>query len=144
LLATRWVTVAAPAFIARFGAPRSPAELAGLNCLRFLQPGGRPRDFSFRDPDSGETSVVAVGGNLVLDHGGHLLDAARAGHGVAQVLDFTARPALANGEVVELLAAHAASGPDVHAVMAPERARSTNVRAVLELLSELFERVALG
>lgn len=142
LLTTRWVTVAAPAFVARSGIPRTPAELARFNCVRFLQPGGKPRDFSFREPDSGRTSVVAVNGNLSLDHGGHLLDAARAGHGIAQVLDFMARPALAAGEVVELLAGYAAPGPDIHAVTAPERSRSTNVRAFLELVREIFARVA--
>ena len=79
---------------------------------------------------------------MKLDHGGHLLDAARTGQGVAQVLDFMARPLLATGALVELLPSYAAPGPDVHAVMAPERSKASNVRALVDLLAAAFRRVA--
>ena len=142
LLGTRWVTVASPAFVARHGAPTTPTALAQLNCVRFIQPNGKPRDFAFRDALSGREQVQPVRGNLALDHGGHLIDAAQAGHGVAQVLDFMVRGALASGALLELLPTYAAAGPDVHAVMAPERSKSQSVRALLDLLTEIFTRLA--
>lgn len=142
LLSTRWVTVASPAFVVRHGTPSTPGELEMLNCVRFIQPNGKPRDFSFREPGRAKELMVRVSGNLALDHGGHLLDAARAGQGVAQVLDFMARPLLATGALVELLPSYSAPGPDVHAVMAPERSKASNVRALVELLAAAFRRVA--
>lgn len=138
LLGTRWVTVASPIYVARHGAPRVPADLKRLSCVRFVQPNGKPRDFTFREPQTSRAFEQPVSGNLALDHGGHLLDAAKAGQGVAQVLDFMARPALAAGALLELLPDYSANGPDVHAVMAPERGKSANVRALLELLTEVF------
>jgi DNA-binding transcriptional LysR family regulator len=144
LLSPRWVTVASPSFLARHGVPSAPSELERYNCLRFVAPNGKPRNFSFRDPRTLEVTVVAVKGNLELDHGGHLLDAALAGQGVIQVLDFMARPWLGAGRLGEVLADHASEGPGVFAVTAPERQRSPNVRAFVELLAEAFERLAGG
>jgi LysR family transcriptional regulator, regulator for bpeEF and oprC len=142
LLGTRWVTVASPVYVARHGSPIIPADLKRLSCVRFVQPNGKPRDFTFRDPDTSRELQQPVNGNLALDNGAHLLDAAHAGQGVVQVLDFMVRPALANGTLVELLPSYAAPGPDIHAVMAPERSKSANVRALLELLAEVFGRLA--
>lgn len=141
LLSPRWVTLASPMYLAKHAAPEVPSDLQRMNCVRFVAPNGKPRDFSFRNPRTGEDEVVAVRGNLELDHGGHLLDAARAGVGVVQVLDFMAKRALASGELSELFQAHSTAGPGVFAVMAPERQKSPNVRAFLELLREAFERV---
>lgn len=142
LLSTRWATVVSPAFLARHGTPSTPQDLAMFNCVRFIQPTGKPRDFTFRDPLSQRELVQPVRGNLALDHGGHLLDAAKAGQGVAQVFDFMTRSAISAGTLVELLPLYAAPGPDIHAVMAPERSKSANVRALLELLAEVFGRLA--
>jgi len=144
LLAPRWVTVASPSFLARHGTPNVPGDLARYNCLRFVAPNGKPRDFAFRGADPGQTQLVRVSGNLELDHGGHLLDAARAGQGIVQVLDFMVRRSLALGELSEILPAYASDGPGVFAVMAPERQRSPNVRAFVDLLREVFERVRRG
>jgi LysR family transcriptional regulator for bpeEF and oprC len=140
LLTTRWVTVASPGYLARHGTPRTLSELTRLNCVRFVQPNGRARDFEFLE--GARVRNLAVTGNLSLDHGWHLLDAARAGQGVAQVLDFMVRRAITSGALVELLPASSAPGPAVHAVMAPERSKSTNVRALLTLLKDVFGQLA--
>jgi DNA-binding transcriptional LysR family regulator len=139
LLKTRWVTVVSPAFLLRHGLPKEPADLARLNCLRFLLPNGKPRDFSFLDPASGRGETRAVTGNLLIDHGDQLLDAARAGMGVAQVLDFMAADGVRQGDLTEILSAFCAQGPPVCAVSAPERSKTPNVRAFIGFLTELFD-----
>jgi DNA-binding transcriptional LysR family regulator len=141
LLSTRWVTLASPAFVARQGAPRAPSDLHDLNCLRFVLPKGRPRDFTFRASGSDQPLQLAVSGNLLIDHGQHLLEAALAGLGVAQVLDFMAHEHLENGALTELLPSFSAVGPPVCSVAAPPRHRSPNVRAFNAFLGELFKSV---
>lgn len=136
LLTTRWVTLASPAFVARHGLPRVPADLAGMNCLRFLLPSGRPREFTFQQ-GSAAPFVQAVSGNLLIDHGQLLLEAALAGMGVAQVLDFMVQEQLRAGSLLELLPSFGAPGPAIFAVATPERHRSPNVRAFSAFLSEL-------
>ena len=133
----RWVTVASPALLARHGAPTRPAELAGYNCLRFVDPRGRPVAWSFAEPGA-TPATLDVTGNLLLDHGELLLAAAVAGAGVAQVLDFMVRDPIRDGRLVEVLAPFSAAGPPIHAVTSAERSRSANVRAILALATEMF------
>ncbi|HEY5948824.1 MAG TPA: LysR family transcriptional regulator, partial [Kofleriaceae bacterium] len=61
---TRWVTVASPSYLARKPAPKTIADLAKHNCLCFVGPNGKPRDWSFVGAER-----VAVTGNLLIDHG---------------------------------------------------------------------------
>ena len=94
---------------------------------------GRPRAWSFAGPD-GPTSV-AVPGRVVLDQGELLLDAALAGLGVCQVLDFMVDPVAPRGRLVEVLAEHAAAGPPIHAVGTAGKMRGVTVGAVVGVLA---------
>lgn len=130
---TRWVTVGSPSYLARHPAPRTIADLTGHNCLHFVDPTGKPREFAFAGGAS-----VKTRGNLLIDHGAHLLDAALAGMGVCQVLDFMADAPLREGSLIELLPAFSAEGPGVHALMTQARASSANVRAFVRFLVDAF------
>ena len=134
---TRWVTVASPSYLARKPAPVTVADLADHNCLRFLAPNGRPRDWTFLE--NGKGRAVSTAGTLVIDHGTHLLAAAEAGMGVCQVLDFMVETALRSGTLVEVLGDAAAPGPSIHSVVTPARSRSANVRAFVRFLSDTFQ-----
>jgi DNA-binding transcriptional LysR family regulator len=133
---TRWVTVGAASYLARTAMPRTPAELAEHNCLRFVAPNGKPRDWSF--VERSRALAVPVDGNLVIDHGPSLLAAAEAGMGLCQVLDFMVRDQLRDGSLVEVLGGFAGAGPDIHALATPSRTRSANVRAVIAFLVDVF------
>lgn len=137
---SRWVTLAAPTYVARHGPPAHPDDLRRYNCLRFVAPNGRPRDWTFRDPETDRPFVHKVFGNLLIDHGEHLLDAALAGLGIGQVLDFMVGSILRDGTAVEVLTGYAAPGPPIHALTSRERAGSASVRAVLQFLTETFQR----
>lgn len=132
---TRWVTVASPSYLARRSAPKTPRDLAQHNCLRFLAPTGKPRDFAFTG------GSVPTKGNLLLDHGISLLDAAESGLGVAQVLDFMVGDRLRTGAVVEVLSSHSASGPSIHALTTQARSSSPNVRVFIRYLVERFQSI---
>jgi DNA-binding transcriptional LysR family regulator len=134
LLTTRWVTVAAPSYLARRGTPRRPEDLTAHACLRFVPPRGGPREWAF-----GERRV-AVDGPLDVDRGDVLLDAATAGLGVCQVLDFMAAEALAAGHLVEVLPDAAGPGPTVFAVYPPSRRALPRVRVFVDFLAEVLGR----
>jgi LysR family transcriptional regulator for bpeEF and oprC len=143
LRATRWVTVASPSFVARHGPPSHPRDLERLECLRFVGPDGRPREWLFADPGSRQPPYpVRVEGRVLVDEGERLLDAAIAGVGVCQVLDFMVGPRISDGTLVEVLGSHAAAGPPITALAAPERGRSANVRAIFTFLAEVFRAPA--
>ncbi len=62
--------------------------------------------------------------------------------GVAQLLDFMASGLVRDRRLVEVLGAFSAPGPPIHAVTAPARSRSANVRAILDFASAMFGRPA--
>ncbi|MEO6773429.1 MAG: LysR family transcriptional regulator [Kofleriaceae bacterium] len=132
----RWVTVAAPAFLARHGTPSKPAELAAFRCVRFVDPRGRAVPWWFGKPPA----PVDVAGTVLVTDGNLLVDAAVAGAGITQLMDFMIGDRVRDGRLVEVLAAHTADAPPVHAVTAPARARSANVRAIIELAVAMFAR----
>ncbi len=144
LVEPRWVTVASPRYLAQTPAPSDPDGLESHACLRFVGPSGKPRRWTFRDLERGTLRTLAVAGPLLVDQGERLLDAALAGMGVAQVLDFMVGEHLRQGRLVEVCAAHAAPGPPIHALFARERSRSPNVRAVVAFLAELFAASTRG
>jgi len=133
---TRWVTVASPSYVARHGAPKSPAELVEHNCLRFVGTNGKPRDFVFREDSRQVTARTS--GNLLIDHGSYLLGAAESGLGICQVLDFMVDAPLREGKLVEVLSGSSASGPRIHALTTSGGASSPNVRAFQRFLIDAF------
>ncbi len=132
LHAPRWVTVASPAYLARRGTPTRPEELAGHDTLLFVTPRGKPRTFAFK------SGALETTGPLFVDQGEMLVQAALAGVGVAQVLDFMVDDALREGRLIEVLREHATAGPTIHAVCASRRKNVPRVRAFLEFAAELF------
>jgi DNA-binding transcriptional LysR family regulator len=134
LRGSRWVTVAAPSYLAQRGAPAHPGELAGHECLQFVSPDGRARDWTFFEREARHLITTRVKGRLLIDQGEHLLDAAASGLGVCQVLDFMVGEQLAAGRLVEVLGDWAAQGPPIHALSSPERSRAPAVKVVVEHL----------
>lgn len=133
LLRPSWVTVASPAYLARRPPPKSVDDLAAHDCLRFAQGRSRPRPWTFA------TRSFEPEGPLDVDLGDALVDAAIAGVGVAQVLDFMAEGALRDGALVELLAHERAPGPAVQAVH-PAGRTLPRVRALLAFLADELRR----
>lgn len=138
LRSTRWVTAASPAYLARRGAPRAPEDLVGHDCIKFVTPRGRPAEWRF------EQGAVATGGHVWLDQGDLLVDAALAGLGIVQVIDFMVAETLRDGRLVEVLAEHATEGPSIHALTSPGRRTSRRVRAFVDFAAEVFSSEKMG
>lgn len=131
----RWITVAAPAYLAKRGVPASPAELAQHECLKFSL-GGKTVEWQFED--GGKPLAPRSAGRIRSDLGDVLIDAAARGMGIAQVFDFMARPLLETRRLVEILAPHAVDGPPLHALASARRASIPRVRALLDALVQSF------
>lgn len=109
----RGVIVASPAYVERNGAPKSPRDLTAHVCLRYANvPAAKEWRFRTRE---GEMTVPVVG-NLTVNHGGGLREAAIAGIGVARLPDFLVADAIEAGDLVELLPNFAVEPTGVHLV----------------------------
>ncbi len=94
------VVVASPAFLQTCGELRTPADLAGVECLLSAHPRNTTEWVFMR---SGDAIVVDVNGRFVVNHFGVLRDAAIAGAGVAKLPAYLAADAIARGALVRLL-----------------------------------------
>ncbi|HYQ01149.1 MAG TPA: LysR family transcriptional regulator [Polyangiaceae bacterium] len=129
----RWVTVAAPAYLAQRGLPRTPADLTSHNCLKFVLPNGTPQEWLFAKPGA-KAGTSATPGSLFCDHGEGLIEAACAGLGLFQAHDYSIAKPLAAGRLVEVLADFSASGPPISLLVAPGKRVSPKVRAFSEFI----------
>jgi DNA-binding transcriptional LysR family regulator len=123
---------AAPAYLARSGAPASLAELAQHNCLV-----GSSDLWAFVQ-DGRETSL-RVRGNWRCNSGQAVLDAALHGLGLCQLPDYYVQPHLRSGALVALLPALQVQDHAVWALCPPRRQHSAKIRLVIERLRSYLE-----
>jgi DNA-binding transcriptional LysR family regulator len=103
VLDTGVVTVAAPAYLARWGRPLRPQDLAGPahRCLEFRNPEtGKP--FAWEFHRKRKRVEVATQGRLTVNDPGALLNACLAGSGIAQMLVLGAEHLIAEGKLIDL------------------------------------------
>ncbi|XQA63288.1 LysR substrate-binding domain-containing protein [Xanthomonas sacchari] len=97
----RQTVVAAPAYFAAHGVPRTPAELAAHDCIRWRRTDGRLQAWEFtRD---GHDFLVEVSGRLVVNDTAVGLDAARRGLGLGQAFEWQVAADVAAGRLQQVL-----------------------------------------
>jgi DNA-binding transcriptional LysR family regulator len=123
---------AAPAYVARYGAPRAPEDLHDHRCLLYSY--DRSGDhWRFESGDE-----VQVSGNLTANNGDALLVAALAGQGIILQPGFIVGDALHEGRLVRLLPDHPIRSIDVHAVFPSARHLPLKVRRFVDFLAVRF------
>lgn len=134
----RMLAAASPAYLARRGTPREPRELQDHQLLAFSAWG---RDHVWRFTRLGETVPVPVRGPLVTNNGQALLTAARAGMGVVVQADALLEPAVAAGELVQLLPDWALPTRAMQIVRLPEARPSAKLRTFVDFVVERLGEV---
>jgi len=128
------VLIASPDYLARYGTPATPAQLADHICLRF----------SFRRSiDSwpflidGAVSQFAIDGPFMGNSGEVVRQMAIAGGGIARFARFHIAADLEAGRLVEILAPfNPGDGEDIHALHVGHDRMSARVRAFIDFLSD--------
>jgi DNA-binding transcriptional LysR family regulator len=138
----RRVVVAAPAYLARRGTPRTPEDLRGHACLHYTNV-TRAVEWRFRGPAG--PMAVPTDGALEANHGLVLREAAVAGAGVGVFPEFMVAAELRDGRLVELLAAHELPRRTViHALFSRGRPTPPKVRVFLDHLAARLRAVGLS
>lgn len=136
ILESRRVIVAAPAYLARHGTPRTPQELARHNCLRFNFRRAMD-DWPFLDPATGAGYALPVSGNLEGNSGSMVRRLALDGLGLARIARYVAEADIAAGALVPVLEEF--NGGDIellHAVFVGHDYLAARIRAFVEFLAE--------
>jgi DNA-binding transcriptional LysR family regulator len=127
------IICAAPAYLARHGTPVEPEDLAKHNCLAFhyVQP---ERDWMFRG--SGNERRVSIKGQLTVNNGSALVEAAVAGIGVAMLPEYLAAPDVEAGRLVRLFPEYDLSRAPLQLVYLPDRQMTPKMRSFVEFVLE--------
>ena len=130
----RSVLCAAPAYLAERGTPATADALAAHNCLTHHYVGKSVWHLQ----REGRKIAVAVGGNISANEASLLLEAVRAGAGIAMLPTYQIAPLLRSGELIEVLPDYEVEELGIHAVYASRRQLPTIMRSFLDFLVERF------
>jgi DNA-binding transcriptional LysR family regulator len=131
----RRVVVASPAYLARRGVPRTPADLAAHDTI-FGMPRTPTREWRFGPSHRG--SIVRLVPRLLVDDVDAQLQAARAGRGIARPLSYQVTDELAAGTLVRLLEDFEPEPLPVQLVTLSRSYVASKVRAFLDLAVKTF------
>lgn len=139
LTSYRLVLCAAPAYLARRPAIRTPEELSQHECLGFTFSDGRS-SWTFDGPDG--RIEVPITSRLTINQGDPLLAAAVAGLGVVLQPQELVGDALRNGTLVQLLPQYQVPTSPMHMLYAPDRRLTPKLRSFLDFAIAAFGRPA--
>lgn len=125
--------VASPAYFAERGRPTHPTDLGGHDCLCYSN-APTPDVWRFSGPGQ-QNVVVQLRARLMVNSGEAMLPALRLGVGIARLPDFIVGPALASGELEEVLLDWRPPLLGIHLVTPPSRLRPARVEALLDFIA---------
>jgi DNA-binding transcriptional LysR family regulator len=131
----RWVTAAAPAYLARFGTPLHPQDLRDHRCIGIRLGNGRLYQWEF---ERGEDSVaIATPGPITVDASQAAMGCGLGGVGIIYGPEPVFRPHLESGALRLVLEDWASMGSGFHIYHPSRRQVPTGLRLLIDLIHEM-------
>jgi len=131
-------TVAATAYLKKYGRPTHPMHLAQHRCFAYAYL-STPNVWHYTNA-AGEQASVRPAGPLRVNNGEAVLPALIAGLGIADLPEFIVGDAIASGEVEAILKGWKQTEGAVHLVMPPGGPRPARVEVLAEFLATHFAK----
>lgn len=138
IMHSRRVLCAAPAYLERWGTPRTFADLEGHNCLGIA--GSSKRNSWNSDETEGEARFVAKG-NFEGNSTDVVYRAALAGIGIARLPCYMTDKKFQRGELIHVMPEYDPPGTDIAVMFAERRNLSPKIRAFIDFLAHEFREV---
>ncbi|OOR99198.1 LysR family transcriptional regulator [Haemophilus paracuniculus] len=126
--------VASPAYLAQFGTPTSLAELENHRFIVY------ERHSQWQFQHQGQTLKYKPTANIQSNNGTSLVQMTKNGLGIANLPLFLIAPALATGELVQILPDHAQQPFDISLLYPNRRYLSPKVKVLIDYLTPLILR----
>ncbi|KPA95730.1 MULTISPECIES: LysR family transcriptional regulator [Pseudomonas] len=133
-LPLRLLVLGSPDYLARHPLPQTPTDLYQHRCIRLRMPSGRIYHWEFSR--HGQSLEVDVPGVLTLDEPGLVLEAARAGLGLAFISQWNAAADVAAGTLVPVLRDWTPALDGLSLYYPGRRHVPAGLRALIELIRE--------
>jgi LysR family transcriptional regulator for bpeEF and oprC len=136
LLDLSYITCAAPAYLARMGTPRTPADLANHVCVGYFYTAtSKPNPLIF---DAGDEHIEIDAGTLSTNDSNGLLALLREGMGVGQHFARVVQPLIERGELMPLLQGWTQPSMAFHILYPPSRHQSARLQVFVDWLIATF------
>jgi DNA-binding transcriptional LysR family regulator len=135
---SRFVAVAAPAYLKKHGVPKAPLDLLRHACIRYRMRNGKIYHWEFER--RGHSVDVDVPGALTLDEDRLMVDAAIHGVGIAFVPEQIANEAIASRKLLAVLDDWCPSFPGLCLYYPGHRQVPAGLRAFVDVLKEVEPR----
>jgi DNA-binding transcriptional LysR family regulator len=133
----RFAVVGSPGYFEGRRTPRVPQDLLAHRCIRARLPSGALYRWEFER--HGEAMAIDVDGPLTLDESTLILEAVRAGVGLAYLTEWNVAADLAAGRLVRVLDDWCPSFPGICLYYPGRRHLPAGLRALVDLIRELRE-----
>lgn len=133
---------ASPAYLARHGEPRTPADLAQHNFIGIRQGEEAWGVLRMTKGRKGAVESVKTRGNLVTNDGGIAVQWALDGHGVLLRAEWDIRKYLASGRLRQVLPQYRMPDADLYAVYLPQHQTAARVVAFVDFMAESLRKGA--
>ena len=140
--AWRSATVAAPAYLAKHGTPKTPEDLAAHNCIRLRLASGAMVPWRFQM--DGKGFELAVSGSLILNETSLMAPAVVDGVGIVQLPRAYVATAIAEGRVVSLLEEWQPSGAPFALYYSSRRQMPAALQALVDFLRKHQSRAKVS
>lgn len=130
----RLIVCASPGYLARNGAPASPAELSRHDAVLYGKPDGTSSPWLIAH-DAGAIERRTMEGRIIVGNAEAQVAAVKAGCGIAQLATWLVSDEIARGELVQVLPTLATDGLPLNLVWPVGRQLLPKVDAVLEHLA---------
>ncbi|QJU58225.1 LysR family transcriptional regulator [Sphingomonas sp. AP4-R1] len=131
----RWVVAASPAYLERYGTPKTPEDLCNHHCLAVRLGDDRIYRWEFLGPE-GEFAL-SVPSKITVDEGRAMLALAVAGTGLMYGAEPTFQGHISRGELRLVLEDWATTGPGYQIYYSSRRQVPTGLRLLIDLIREL-------
>ena len=130
---THRITLASPAYLARYPAPKTPQALTQHNCLQFNLLSSQNQ---WTYDEKGVRHTVRISGNAQSNNSEAVREMVLAGLGIALSPLWLFYDDLNAGRVVALLENYTPLSLPIHAVSAPNRRQSARVKAFVDYMAD--------
>lgn len=135
---SRLVTCASPAYIAKHGLPRTPADLRHHRNIGYLRAdASRPSEWKFLQGKDG-TQKLKLNFALSFNTSEPMVMSAYEGQGIIQTTDLLLSRALAEGRLVEVLREYSCEGPALSVVYPRATQHLAKVRVFAEFAADIL------
>lgn len=131
----KWVAAASPSYLARFGVPKTPADLQKHRCINIRL--GNDQLYQWEFEQNGQVIVVAPPGQLIIDESQSAISLGVAGAGIIYGAEPILKPYFERGELKIILIEWASMGAGLHIYYSGRRQVPTGLRLLIDLIREL-------